>query len=63
MDHDAQLEILANALTRITDFCAGADSYKSATASEVLERVGDIAAEALAAAATFGTLPQAPADR
>lgn len=59
MSHDAQLGILADALTRIIDIVAGQTNNQKLgnSSSELLERVGDVAAEALAAAATFGLLP------
>ena len=56
IDATAQLAILANALTEIVDL-ATADPKAFAPPAEVLPRVGDIAAEALAAAATYGRLP------
>ena len=55
-DAAAQLAILADALTEIVDL-ATADPKTVAPPGEVLARAGDIAAEALAAAATYGRLP------
>jgi hypothetical protein len=55
-DAAAQLAILADALTEIVDL-ATADPKTVAPATQVLARAGDIAAEALAAAATYGRLP------
>jgi len=52
----AQLAILADALTEIVDL-ATADPKTVAPPAEILARAGDIAAEALAAAATYGRLP------
>ena len=52
----AQLAILADALTEIVDL-ATADAKTVAPPAEILARAGDIAAEALAAAATYGRLP------
>jgi hypothetical protein len=55
-DAVAQLAILADALTEIVDL-ATADPKTVAPPAEILARAGDIAAEALAAAATYGRLP------
>ena len=55
-DTVAQLAILADALTEIVDL-ATADPKALAPPGEVLARAGDIAAEALAVAATYGRLP------
>jgi len=55
-DAAAQLAILADALTEIVDL-ATADPKALAPPGEVLARAGDIAAEALAVAATYGRLP------
>jgi hypothetical protein len=55
-DADAQLAILADSLTEIVDL-ATADPKAVAPPEQVLARAGDIAAEALAAAATYGRLP------
>ncbi len=55
-DTAAQLAILANALTEIVDL-ATAGPKTVAPPAQVLARAGDIAAEALAAAATYGRLP------
>jgi hypothetical protein len=55
-DTAAQLAILANALTEIVDL-ATADPKTVAPSTQVLARAGDIAAEALAVAATYGRLP------
>ena len=52
----AQLAILADALTEIVDL-ATANRKAVAPPAEILARAGDIAAEALAAAATYGQLP------
>jgi hypothetical protein len=56
IDAAAQLAILADALTEIVDL-ATADPKTVASSAQVLARAGDIAAEALAAAATYGRLP------
>jgi hypothetical protein len=56
-DAAAQLAILADALTKIVDLATGGDRKVSAPPREVLARAGDIAAEALAVAATYGRLP------
>jgi len=56
-DAAAQLAILADALTEIVDLATGGEKQVSAPAREVLARAGDIAAEALAVAATYGRLP------
>jgi hypothetical protein len=62
-DVAAQLAILADALTEIVDLTTGGEKKVSAPPAEVLARAGDIAAEALAAAATYGRLPPfSPAD-
>ena len=55
-DAAAQLAILADALTEIVDL-ATADPKTVAPPAEILARAGDVAAEALAAAATYGRLP------
>ena len=54
-DAAAQLAILADALTEIVDL-ATADPKALAPPAQVLARAGDIAAEALAVAATYGRL-------
>jgi hypothetical protein len=53
----AQLAILADALTEIVDLATGGERKMLAPPAEVLARAGGIAAEALAAAATYGRLP------
>lgn len=58
-DRDAQITILADALTRIIE-TASLSSTTAPAASEFLEHNSEIAAQALVAAATFGPLP-APA--
>ncbi len=59
IDKDAQLAILADALTKIVDVATiGADA--TTPAAELLARTGDLAAQALAAAATYGALPSPP---
>ena len=55
-DAAAQLAILGDALTEIVDL-ATADPKALAPPAQVLARAGDIAAEALAVAATYGRLP------
>jgi hypothetical protein len=55
-DTAAQLAILADALTKIVDL-ATADPKDFAPPAQVLARAGDIAAQALAVAATHGRLP------
>jgi len=52
----AQLAILADALTQIVDLTA-ARATSGASSDELLNRAVDIAAGALAAAATYGQLP------
>jgi hypothetical protein len=52
----AQLAILADALTEIVDLASG-DQMLVAPPVELLARAGDIAAEALRVAATYGPLP------
>jgi hypothetical protein len=47
---------LADALTKIVDLASGGPKLV-APPGKVLARAGDIAAEALAAAATYGRLP------
>ncbi len=56
IDAAARLAILADALTEIVDL-ATADPKTVTPPAEILARAGDIAAEALAAAATYGRLP------
>jgi len=56
-DAAAQLAILADALTEIVDLATGGERKVSAPPGEVLARAGDIAAEALAVAVTYGRLP------
>jgi hypothetical protein len=58
-DAAAQLAILADALTEIVDL-ATADPKAVAPPAQVLARAGDIAAEALAVAATYGRLRRSP---
>jgi hypothetical protein len=55
-DAAAQLAILADALTEIVDL-ATADPKALAPPAQVLARAGDLAAAALAVAATYGRLP------
>lgn len=55
-DAAAQLAILADALTEIVDLASGRPN-SFASSSDLLTRAGDIAAEALTAAATYGQLP------
>jgi hypothetical protein len=55
-DGAAQLAILTDALTEIVDL-ATADPKALAPPAQVLARAGDIAAEALAVASTYGRLP------
>jgi hypothetical protein len=55
-DAAAQLAILTDALTEIVDL-ATAHPKAVAPPAQVLARAGDIAAEALAVAATYGRLP------
>ena len=59
-DATAQLAILADALTEIVDI-ATVQPNSFASSADLLTRVGDIAAGALAAAATYGQLPPFPA--
>ena len=56
-DAAAQLAILADALNEIVDLATGGEKKVSAPPAQVLARAGDIAAEALAASATYGRLP------
>ena len=56
-DAATQLAILTDALTEIVDLATGGEKKVSAPPAEVLARAGDIAAEALAVAATYGRLP------
>jgi hypothetical protein len=56
-DAITQLAILADALTQIVDLTTGGEKKVSAPPAGVLARAGDIAAEALAVAATYGRLP------
>ncbi len=58
-DAAAQLAILADALTEIVDL-ATARPNSFVPPADLLTRVGDIAAEALTAAATYGQLPPFP---
>lgn len=55
-DKDAQLTILADALTKILDVAA-IDPATTTPLAELLARSGDLAAQALIAAATYGPLP------
>jgi len=55
-DTASQLAILADALTEIVDLTAFQASG-AISPNDILNRLGDIAAEALIAAATFGRLP------
>jgi hypothetical protein len=52
----AQLAILADALTEIVDLASGGQKL-IAPPVEPLARAGDLAAEALRVAATYGALP------
>jgi hypothetical protein len=56
-DAAAQLAILADAPTEIVDLATGGERKVLAPPGEVLARAGDIAAQALAVAATYGRLP------
>ncbi|HXZ18010.1 MAG TPA: hypothetical protein VEH77_18955 [Roseiarcus sp.] len=58
-DATAQLAILADALTEIVDVATAQPNTLDSSA-DLLARVGDIAAGALAAAATYGRLPPFP---
>ncbi len=55
-DAIAQLSILTEALTEIVDL-ATARSSSVAQSNDALDRMGEIAAGALTAAATYGQLP------
>ena len=55
-DAIAQLSILTEALTEIVDL-ATARSSSVALSNDLLDRMGEIAAGALTAAATYGQLP------
>ena len=59
-DAAAQLAILADALTEIVDLASALRPNPFASPSDLLTRAGDIAAEALTAAATYGQLPSFP---
>jgi len=52
----AQLAILADALTSVIDLAASEELARR-PADELVERVADLAASALMAAATYGPLP------
>jgi hypothetical protein len=56
-DAATQLAILTDALTEIVDLATGGEKKVSAPPAQVLARAPDIAAEALAVAATYGRLP------
>ena len=56
-DAATQLAILTDALTEIVDLATGGEKKVSAPPAQVLARAGDIAAQALAVAATYGRLP------
>jgi hypothetical protein len=58
-DAIAQLSILTEALTEIVDL-ATARSSSVALSNDLLDRMGEIAAGALTAAATYGQLPPFP---
>ncbi len=58
-DAIAQLSILTEALTEIVDL-ATARSSSVALSNDLLDRMGEIAAGALTAAATYGQLPPIP---
>lgn len=59
IDKDTQLAILADALMNIVDVATiGANATSPVV--ELLARTGDLAAQALAAAATYGPLPPPP---
>lgn len=58
-DKEAQLAILADALTKIVDV-ATVGSATTMPTDDLLARAGDLAAQALVAAATYGQLPAAP---
>jgi hypothetical protein len=60
-DTASQLAILADALTEIIDLTT-ARASAAVSPDDLLNRMGDIAAEALTAAATFGRLPPFAAD-
>jgi hypothetical protein len=53
---DAQLAILADALTKIVDV-ASIGPATTTPIAHLLARTGDLAAQALVAAATYGSLP------
>lgn len=59
-DANAQLAILAQALTEIVDLTT-TQPGSFAQPADLLMRVGDLAAGALVAAATYGQLPPFPA--
>jgi hypothetical protein len=58
-DANAQLAILVEALTEIVDITT-AQPGSFASPADLLIRVGDVAAGALVAAATYGQLPPFP---
>lgn len=55
-DKEAQLAILADALTKIVDVATVGPATTRPT-DDLLARAGDLAAQALVAAATYGPLP------
>jgi hypothetical protein len=56
IDTASQLAILADALTEIVDLTT-AQTKPAVSPDDLLDRMGDIAVEALTAAATYGRLP------
>ncbi|KAF0132732.1 MAG: Uncharacterized protein FD139_3624 [Methylocystaceae bacterium] len=56
IDTTTQLAILSDALVKIIDLCPLATTGKAESA-DLLTQAGDIAAQALTAAATYGPLP------
>jgi hypothetical protein len=58
-DTNAQLAILVDALTQIVDLTTP-QSSSFASPADLLVRLGDLAAAALVAAATYGQLPPFP---
>jgi hypothetical protein len=60
-DAIAQLSILTEALTEIVDL-ATTRSSSVALSNDVVDRMGEIAAGALTAAATYGQLPPFPTE-
>lgn len=61
IDTASQLAILADTLTEIV-YLTTAQKTPAVSPDDLLDRIGDIAAEALVAAATYGRLPPFASD-